>query len=213
MKLTLSSIALASLAIICVDARPAPQTPSEVNEEALVARERLLLRPAWRPATRTLHLSANGPLRRGQASRQQTRAQEGKQAFRHSSSRRNANAAAAPGAVAGDLGAVPIHIDYNVERDHVNMPFPLAVHANYHKVGHVKRNAGQDEIDPDQEDDWDCEEEDGDGGQETQSESPSPSADQGYVAAPSTNPMASFVEPPPAPKSASCERQHCQVLR
>lgn len=201
MKLNLPSLFLAAVAVVTAEAVPSPQSPSEVNEAAVIARQRLLLRPAWRPATRTIHNFSKAPLRRGRSNRQQTRAEEGKIAFRHNSGSRKI-AKAAPGASAADLSAVPIHIDYSGAHDHVNMPFPLAVHANYHKSGHVKRDAGQTEADPDQEDDWDCEEEEG---SEIQFQPSSQPVDQAYPISPSANPMASFVAPPAPQNSQSSE--------
>ena len=200
MKFNLASLLVAAVAVVAAEAAASPQSPSDVNEAALIARQRLLLRPAWKPATRTLHNISKAPLRRGRSNRQQTRAEEGKFAFRRSSGSRKI-AKAAPGASAADLSAVPIHIDYSGAHDHVNMPFPLAVHVNYHKTGHVKRDAGQTEADPDQEDDWDCEEE-GEG--DAQPQPSSQPDDQAYPIPPSTNPMASFVAPP-APQVSQCK--------
>lgn len=157
MKLSISTLVLASaLGLFGVEAVPSPASPTapvplltrQEHERALVARERALLRPAWRPATPVIAVApgANAPLRRSRG-----RAADGKNAFRHRQRVRQ------PHADADDslITAAPVHIIYNAD---LAMPFPLARHLSS-RNGHVKRDAAAAETDADEEDDWDCEEE------------------------------------------------------
>ena len=219
MKLSITTLVLAStLGLLGVEAHPSPASPiapaplftRELQERALVARERALLRPAWRPATPVIAVApgANAPLRRSRG-----RAVDGKNAFRHRAGQRALHPHGDGPAQAEDslITAAPVHISYNAD---LAMPFPLARHLSS-RNGHVKRDAAAAETDADEEDDWDCEEEEQAEDESSSAVEPSftPSEASSAWSEPSSSSSSSssaWSETTPASETGSQEQQHAE---
>lgn len=210
MKLSISTVLIASVFRLV--------SANDSSDEAIILRERALLRPAWRPTTPTVTEQkvverANIPLRRGR------RAEESKIAFRHHSHRQHTNARLnkntdgnAEENPASTITAVPIHINYVAD----NMPFPLAMqlqNQRYEAVNHrqVKRDASAQEQDADEEDDFDCEEWEDEEDQTTAVESYAQSTpEQAWSSEAAPSPSSSSVweqpsQPAPSSKTSSFE--------